>query len=160
MLTSPKFKLVGCSGTFADLHQGHQTLIRIAFEQSERVMIGLTSDEMLVSKKLKHLIPSFEIRKENMINYLKSQGYDERFEIVMLTDAFGPAIEDAGLEAIVVSKETSHMEEKINAIRKKRNLFPLKFIEVDMVLAEDGKPISSTRVRKKEIDVRGRLLHK
>jgi len=158
VLKSPKFNLVGCSGTFADLHKGHKKLLQVAFEQGKKVMIGLTRDEMIASKKLKHLIPTFQVRKENLIKYLKKQGWLDRAIIIELKDAFGPAIEDAGLEAIVVSEETSYMGEKINAIRKERNLFPLEFIEVKMVLADDGQPISSTRIRKKEINGEGRLL--
>lgn len=121
-------------------------------------MFGLTSDKMLAHKTLKHLIPPFEARKKNLIEYLKRQGYLERAEIVVLEDAYGPAIEDAGLEAIVVSHDTGHMSERINEKRKNKSLFPLQFIEVEMVLAEDGKPISSTRIRKKEIDTEGKVI--
>ena len=88
----------------------------------------------------------------------KQNDYFERSEIIILNDPYGPSTKDAGLEAIVVSQETSHMGEKINAIRKEKNLFPLDFITIDMVLADDGKPISSTRIRKKELDTEGRVL--
>ena len=121
-------------------------------------MIGLTTDEMLETKTLKHLIPPYNARKKNLINYLKKMGYLQRTEIITLSDPFGPAIEDAGLEAITVSEDTVHMEEKINTVRKEKGLFPLEFIVVKMVLADDQKPISSTRIRKKELDMEGRLI--
>jgi pantetheine-phosphate adenylyltransferase len=35
---------------------------------------------------------------------------------------------------------------------------PLDIITIDMVLADDGKPISSTRIREGEIDVAGTVL--
>jgi len=37
-------------------------------------------------------------------------------------------------------------------------LRPLLMFVITMVLAEDGKPISSTRVRRQEVDRYGRLI--
>jgi pantetheine-phosphate adenylyltransferase len=37
-------------------------------------------------------------------------------------------------------------------------LKPLEVVEIPFVLAEDGKPISSIRIRYGEIDVHGKLL--
>ena len=155
-MESKKYKLVGVSGTFSPpLHLGHMTLIRKAFEISEKVMIGITIDEMTKNKTLSNLIPSLKIRKENVVNFLKENNFSERAIIIDLKDSYGPAIEDQGLEAIIVSEDTQHMGQKINQKREEKNLPPLDFVPISMVLSRNGKPISSTRMRKNEIDEKG-----
>ena len=51
-------------------------------------------------------------------------------------------------DAIVVSKETEPGAHEINKIRKKNKIPYLDIIVIDMVSADDGVPISSTRIRK------------
>ena len=75
-----------------------------------------------------------------------------------LDDACGQAIDEEDIEALVVSEETEPSAEMINEIREKRGMKPLDIITIDMVLADDGKPISSTRIREGEIDVAGTVL--
>ncbi|MHA1786316.1 MAG: phosphopantetheine adenylyltransferase [Candidatus Helarchaeota archaeon] len=153
-----KYKLVGVSGTFQPpLHAGHVTLIKKAFEVSEKVMIGVTSDEMTKHKTLSEKIPSFDERKQNILLFLKKNRFIERAIVIKLSDPFGPSIEDKGLEAIIVSEETLFMGKVINQKRKEKNLPPIDFIGIKMVLAEDGGPISSTRMRQEIIDKLGRI---
>ena len=45
-----KFSLVAMGGTFDIIHQGHLTLLANAFEISNKVIIGLTSDEFVQKK--------------------------------------------------------------------------------------------------------------
>jgi pantetheine-phosphate adenylyltransferase len=58
----------------------------------------------------------------------------------------------------VVSKETEKTAVKINEVRFQNNFKLLDIIVIEWVLASDGIPISSTRIRKGEIDTVGKTL--
>ncbi len=150
-------RLVGVAGTFGPLHKGHYKLLRKAFEVGEKVLVALTTEAMLEHKTAKDKIPPYNVRKQKLEEFLNSQGYYGRYEIIPLDDPYGIAITLAEQEGIVVSEETKKGAEKINQIRKERGLNPLKIFVIKMVLAENGKPISSTRIRKEELDLEGHL---
>jgi pantetheine-phosphate adenylyltransferase len=88
------------------------------------------------------------------VNELKAL---ERTELVILNDPLGPAVEDPEADAIVVSAETRKRAEEINRKRRERGLKPLQIVEIPMVLASDGTPISSIRIRYGEMDEHGRV---
>ena len=48
-----KFSLVAMGGTFDIIHRGHLTLLENAFEISDKVIIGLTGDELAAKKRKK-----------------------------------------------------------------------------------------------------------
>jgi pantetheine-phosphate adenylyltransferase len=144
-----RFRKVAVGGTFDGLHRGHKVLIDKAFEIGDWVVLGLTTDS-LGGKKTR----TFDDRKKTLEDYLAGKSY----EMVELKDPYGPAIIDAELEAIVVSEETEGKAREINKIRLKRGLKPLKIVVIPQILAADGKPISSTRIRRGVIDGEGRLL--
>ncbi|MEX2724669.1 MAG: phosphopantetheine adenylyltransferase [Candidatus Freyarchaeota archaeon] len=155
---SYRFRLVGVSGTFDRLHIGHKALIRKAFEVSERVMIGLTTSRMAQHKILANKIEPYAVRKKKLEEFLKEEGYLNRAEIISLDDPYGPAIMDAGLEALVATEETLPGVKKINIIREEKGLAPLEIVLVPLILAKDGQRISSTRIREGKINEQGNLL--
>jgi pantetheine-phosphate adenylyltransferase len=59
---------------------------------------------------------------------------------------------------LVVSKETERIAGQINKIRIEAGHPPLKIVIVKMVPAENCLPISTTRIRKGEIDRNGHVL--
>lgn len=121
-------------------------------------MIGLTTDEMLADFPKMHTIDSYEDRKKELLSFLSSKGLAKRARIIPLYDAYGTTLSDGCLKALVVSEETAPVAEKINRLRKERHLKPLVIYVINMVLAEDSIPISSTRIRRGEIDREGRLI--
>ncbi len=144
-------------GTFNPLHKGHKILIKKALEKAGEdglVFIGITIGEMT---KTKSDVKSFDERKQAIDQYLREEGLTEKVKILPIHDRFGPSIE-GDFDAIVVSPETITTSREINKERKKRDKKPLKIIKVPFVLAEDGKPISSTRIRNGEIDENGKLI--
>jgi pantetheine-phosphate adenylyltransferase len=147
---------VAVGGTFQYFHDGHVKLIEKAFEIAEegKVYIGLTSDEML-SKS--HSVDNYEKRKNELLQCIKKMGIsDDKYEITKLNDPYGPSLED-DFDVIIVSPETYPVALKINRIRDEKRKHPLKIVYVEYVMAEDGIPISSTRIANGEIDRHGRL---
>ncbi|RLF57412.1 MAG: phosphopantetheine adenylyltransferase, partial [Thermoplasmata archaeon] len=72
-------------------------------------------------------------------------------------DKYGLTL-DENFDVIVVSEETFDTAREINMIRKRKGLKEIKIEKISLVMAEDGKPISSTRIRKGEINREGRIL--
>jgi len=153
-----KYKVVLVGGTFDHLHRGHRALMMKAFEVGERVKIGLSSDEFAKKLVKHHEVASYKERLEELKNFLKQKGVLERAEIVPLDNAYGVTLSKGCAEALVVSRETELRAFAITEKRRAMGLPPLEVIVVDMVPAEDAVPISSTRIRKREIDREGHLL--
>ncbi len=138
-------------GTFDPLHKGHKTLLRKAFEvagSDGSIFIGLTSD---ILAKHKGTRTSFDQRKKTIEYFIKEINIEIPVTIQPLYDIYGPAI-DGDFDAIVVSPETQQTAEKINQKRANLEKKPLQIILIPFVLADDKKPISSTRIRNREID--------
>ncbi|RAP47575.1 MAG: phosphopantetheine adenylyltransferase [Methanosphaera sp. rholeuAM6] len=149
-----KYKKIAVGGTFDKFHSGHKKLLSTAFEMGEEVLIGITSDRF-VSKK-NHDIEPFSFRCKRVREYVLK--FETNFNIIEIFDSCGTADVDSLLDAIVVSHETEKSAEYINEIRFKNGLNLLDIIVIDWILAADGNPISSTRIRKGEIDGKGKLL--
>lgn len=153
-----KFRKVGVGGTFDQLHRGHRILLTKAFKIGEHVAIGLTSDELVSKLNKPHITASYEERQQGLKAWLKELGSVERAEFVPLYDTYGSSVSDAEIEALVVSEETQPTAEKINIIRNKKGLPKLKIVTVSMVRSENSGTISTTRIRKGEIDSEGKIL--
>ena len=152
-----EFTLIATGGTFDIIHRGHLTLLSDAFAISDKVIIGLTSDE-LAEKKGKLLINKYEKRLENLIEVISKEFPNSSFQISKLDNDFGPAVLEKGVEALVVSDETSNQGTILNQLRAEKKLSPVKIIKVPMFLAKDGTRISTTRIKNSEIDTEGNLL--
>ena len=144
-------------GTFDILHVGHKNLLTRASLEGDEVLIGLTTDEKARVSRESEVLNSYEVRKENLEYYLNSEGFLEKFIIVPLSNDWGPSVIDKDFDAIVVSEETKKTADKINSIRAREGKTKLSVIVVPLVLADDGQLISSSRIRKQEIDSKGKL---
>ena len=153
-----KFKKVAVGGTFDELHRGHKTLLNKAFDIGEKVVIGLSSDEFVSKMGKPHKTAPYVERLQELETFFEKSDLAERAEIVSLNDPYGLTVSGKGLDALVVSKETEAIAEKINKIRVQTGLPSLKIISVSMVPAENCAPISTTRIRSGEIDRNGCLL--
>ncbi len=120
------------------------------------MIIGLTSDEFVaeVGKMTHH---DYAQRKAGLRRFIDRTFPGRKYVIAKLYDYFGPGIVDRGVEALVASPETSSRLELANRLRAEKGLAPMALVTIEWVPAEDGKPISSTRIRKGELDTEGRL---
>lgn len=152
-----KFSLIAMGGTFDIIHDGHITLLSTAFDISEKVIIGLTSDEF-VQKKGKNPIHKYDERLKNLTSIIFKKFPNSYFQISQLNNDFGPAVFEKEVQALVVSDETKNQGNILNKLRTERNISPVEIIVVPMTLAKDGKRISTTRIKNSEIDSDGNLL--
>ena len=143
-------------GTFDIIHRGHLTLLSNAFAISDKVIIGLTSDEF-AAKKGKIPNNKYEKRLENLTTSISKEFPNASFQISKLDDDFGPAVLEKEVEALVVSDETSNQGNVLNKLRSEKNLPPAQIITVPMFLAKDGTRVSTTRIKNSEIDSEGNL---
>jgi len=153
-----KFNTVLVGGTFDELHKGHLALLMKAFEVGERVIIGLSSEQLARELRKNHEVASYEQRLKELRNFLMAQGAFDRAKIVPLDTPYGITLSTTIAEALVVSKETEPRALTINQKRKANGIKPLELVVIDMVPAEDCIPISTTRIRRGEIDREGHLL--
>ena len=155
-----KFKKVAVGGTFDELHKGHRVLLQKAFEIGDRVLVGLCADEFAKQLAKPHVTASYEERLEELKAFIANLNNSGRAEIIPLNDPYGPTVTDRCIQALVVSEETRLIADKINKLRIGKSLEPLSIVVVKMVPSENCAPISTTKIRRGEIDREGRLTRK
>ena len=154
-----KSRTVGVGGTFDELHKGHRALLVKAFEVGDHVVIGMSTDEFVRTMGKPHLTASYRQRLRDLKNFLGEHGLLQRVEIIPISDAYGGVLLSKGpIEALIVSRETEPTAVKINEKREETGLTPLQIVVIDMIPSENHSPISTTRIRRGEIDREGHLL--
>ena len=149
---------VALGGTFDPIHDGHRALFERAFELGD-VTVGLTSDDLAPStRQEERSVRPYEQRLADLEDELASfaDEYDREFEIRELETPTGIATEEQ-FDVLVVSPETETGGKHVNEIREEQGRDPLEIEVVGHVTAEDGDPISSTRIVAGEIDEHGNL---
>lgn len=160
-------------GTFTPVHNGHRALLHKAFQTASHdgpgeghVIVGLTSPELATETRdgTAHAeqLKDYDNRRETLATELDrlSDTYPASYEIVRLTDTYGPAVTREDADALIVSPEAKAQRRanELNEERVGRGLDRLEIHTAPFVTAEDGTRISSTRIRNNEIDEHGRVL--
>lgn len=139
-------------GTFDPLHIGHQLLLKRAFETAGfggHVVLGLSADPFAARKQ--HPVRTYEVRFAELTEWIESQKFSATYEIEPLYDRFGSALTQ-NFDALVVSYETFPVGNEINKLRKEAGRPMVDLYQIQCVLAEDGKAVSSTRIYRGEIN--------
>lgn len=144
----PMFNCVACGGTFDVFHSGHKKLLTLAASccKTDGVLtVGVTSDDMLSSKSLRHMIATSAERVAFVESFLEFICPQLKRRVRVITDPYGPPASEREFDAIVVSSETVAGAKKINSIREEKGLPPLAVI---VVRRTDASSLSSSFLRK------------
>lgn len=149
-----RYSLSALGGTFDRLHTGHQLLITTAAAQSQALIIGITSDEMVAkSKSHSGQIQSLGERKSNLDTFCST--LHTPYSLVILDDTSGPAATDPRISALFFTKEVAQNAININILRNNNGIPVLSLIEVPILLTKENEKISSESIRNGSIDRSG-----
>lgn len=157
-----KFQHLTVGGTFDHFHKGHRAILDRAFSLSATVWIGVTTEKYLsslssrIAKGTNYFEP-YLVRRTSVEVYLSKNGFSGQAKVLSIDDKFGSTLKEEKLEAIVVSPETELVATEINLLRARKNWPALEVVVVPWILADNGQPINSVRIRRGEIDREGRV---
>ncbi|MFX1320937.1 MAG: pantetheine-phosphate adenylyltransferase [Promethearchaeota archaeon] len=136
-------------GTFDHLHEGHKSLIKTALSIADNIVIGLTTEKLLKNKRAVSALETYETRKNNLKEFIRTIADINRVQIIELNDIYGPPINEPEYDGLIVSQETYNVGVKINEIRENKGFKPLIIIVIPIIKDKNNKKISSTSIREK-----------
>ena len=149
-----KYQIVALGGTFDHFHDGHKAFIDAAAKMGERLLIGIATKKLLQGKTHSAAIETLKARFRSVAHYCKTNGYS--VQLLELNDIYGPTVDESEfIDALFVTTETVGGAKKIATIREQLHLKTLPVHIVDLVAAQDGAPIHSSRIRSGEISRSG-----
>ncbi|QLQ77790.1 hypothetical protein HG537_0A00370 [Torulaspora globosa] len=148
-----RYKVSALGGTFDHIHDGHKILLTVAaFLTSNRLIVGVTDEELLVKKKYREYLECFDKRAQNVQQFLHLLKPNLDVQIVPIKDVCGPTGTVPEIECLVVSRETVAGGEFVNKTRLAKGLSKLDISVVNVLGGneEDGwkEKLSSTELRK------------
>ncbi|KAL6489171.1 hypothetical protein MHYP_G00029120 [Metynnis hypsauchen] len=144
-------------GTFDRLHGAHRTLLNICcLLANRRFLIGVCDQELLKNKVLKELIEPYSRRVQKLKEFLNDVKPSLQYEIVPLSDPFGPSVTDPQLQCIVVSEETRRGGEAVNRKRAENDLSELVLYEIPLIKDAHHTDIEEEKISSSSL--RSRLL--
>uniref|UniRef100_V9KJY8 Bifunctional coenzyme A synthase n=1 Tax=Callorhinchus milii TaxID=7868 RepID=V9KJY8_CALMI len=151
----PGYSDVVVGGTFDKLHAAHRILLSASCLLAEqRLLIGVADGELLNNKVLKELIDPYQWRIERLREFLLDVKPLLQYDLVSLENPYGPSVNDAKLDCIVVSEETRSGGEAVNRKRLENGLQELIIHEIRLVkdtqhTVNEEEKISSSTLRKR-----------
>lgn len=142
------YHLVAVGGTFDRFHKGHEQLLKTAFSEGARVVVGITGDAMVREKILSTIIAPFNDRKKEVEKFLDKNNLANRSSIVPLSDPYGPLLTDKTIEALIVGPKFS--KEIISRVLGK-----LPIVYCPAVRTTTQQYLSSTDIRLGQVNRKG-----
>ncbi len=138
-------------GTFDHLHEGHKFLLKTALGLSEKVEIGLTTQNLLENKKYASKLEDYQTREKNLKKFIISFADLKRVNIAEIKDwdDMSKYAQDPEYDALIVSQETYENAIKLNENREEKGLDPLILIVIPIIKDKKNNKISSTSIREK-----------
>ncbi|KAK1794835.1 hypothetical protein P4O66_010033 [Electrophorus voltai] len=144
-------------GTFDRLHGAHKTLLNICcLLANRRFVIGVCDQELLKNKVLRELIEPFALRLEKLQEFLNDVKPSLQYDMVPLSDPFGPSVTDPQLQCIVVSEETRRGGEAVNGKRVQNGLSELVLYSIPLIKDAHHTDIEEEKISSSSL--RARLL--
>lgn len=135
------YDTVVLGGTFDRIHVGHKIFLTAAVLRAcKRLVVGVTDENMLKTKRLPELILPVEQRIEDLKKFLSEIDSTLEYDVVPISDPFGPTQTDPNMDMIVVSAETLRGGHKVNELRAAKGLKQLDIFCIEMVedFSDDG----------------------
>ncbi|ESO00545.1 hypothetical protein HELRODRAFT_82715 [Helobdella robusta] len=149
-----KYNHACLGGTFDRLHVGHKILLNQAvLVARDELTVGVTDGVMNQKKFLSDLIEPTEQRISVLNSFLTDIQPNLKYNIIPITDMFGPSTTDPTIDCLVVSEETTKGGDMVNDERVKKGLSKLHIEVVQLVMNDsdcghDDRKISSSNIRK------------
>ncbi len=150
-----RFKHLALGGTFDLLHKGHRAFLNFAFDNADKVSIGITTDDY-AKKSGKTDVSPFLVRIAELKKFLSEKEFLDFANIIYLDDVYGSTVSDETVDGLLVTNDTAGGGKVIGDKRKVLGIIPLAVIVQPLVMADDGKILSSTRIRQGLIDRGGK----
>lgn len=148
----PRAPTVALGGTFDHLHIGHKLLLSVAaLCTTQRLIVGVTSTELLAKKKHRAYVEPIATRLAAVRRFLRAfrAPFGELvLDVVPISDVCGPAGTDPALDLLVVTEETAKGADVIADERRKNGVQPVQVHVVALVDAADhADKVGSTAIR-------------
>lgn len=153
MAHTPTHTVVGLGGTFDHFHKGHESFLKFAGSIGSRLIIGVTTDKLVAAKETSISIEPYHKRAQAVITFCKT--HEIIAEVTPLLDPFGPTITQSSIRGLCVTTATKSGAKAVNDLRSKLGMRDLPVYICQLEKDIHGDIISSTRIRRGEIDRTG-----
>jgi cytidyltransferase-like protein len=149
------YNLAAAGGTFDHLHDGHERFLTSILERSNRLLLGLTTDNYV--KQQKHWLDSlesYETRKNNLLVFFQTHNLASRVAIEPINTNNIPKIwENMTIDALFVTSDSRAGAEALN--KNRVPLPPINIVSINLIANDDGKKIASSDIRAGKINSHG-----